>query len=199
MASYLEALILGVLYGLWPCSIFCAPILIPLIITTVRTGKEGIIQVFNFGFGRILAYLSLGGLAGGTGYLLNNLIPQKLIGVFVVLLGVFILIGYFLAQKKHSSCSIFLTKGKELSFITGLVIGLGPCPPLLALLSLAVLEKSFLTGMTMGLFFGTGSLVTPLIIFGFLAGKLSSLKEFQTVVPFVSSLFLIIFGLIKIF
>ncbi len=199
MVSYLEALILGVLYGLGPCSIFCAPILIPLIITTVRTGKEGIIQVFNFGFGRILAYFFLGGLAGYTGYLFEDLISKKLISIFIVLLGIFILLVYFFTFKKQSKCPTLLARGRELSFLTGLVIGLSPCPPLLALFSLAALEKSFLIGMGMGLFFGIGSLITPLIIFGFLAGKISSLEEFKAIVPIVSGLFLIIFGLIKIF
>jgi sulfite exporter TauE/SafE len=166
--------------------------------TTARAGKEGIIQVFSFGFGRILAYIFLGGVAGLTGYLLEELVSQRLIGIFVVFLGVFILLGHFFVLRKPSSCPSFLAKakGRQLSLTTGLVIGLGPCPPLLALLGLAAVEKSFLMGAGMGLVFGLGSLVTPLIILGFLAAKLAALEEFKNIVPFISGLFLIVFGLI---
>ncbi len=202
MSVFFEALILGILYGLGPCLIFCLPILTPLVMATARTGKEGIIQTFLFGFGRISTYIFLGGISGYTGYLLGELISQKVLGIFLIFFGIFILAGYFLKLNpwpKFSRCSFFLAnKGMELSYFTGLVIGLSPCPPLLALLAMAVLEKSPLIGTGMGLFFGLGSLVTPLIIFGFLAGKLSSLKEFKTIVPITSGLFLILFGSIKI-
>lgn len=200
MTPFFEALILGILYGLGPCTIFCAPILIPLIMAVSKSGKEGIIQVFSFGFGRISTYLFLGGLAGFSGYLLRDIIFQKVISIFIIFLGIFLLLRYFFSGKSlNAACPSFLAKGRQLSFLTGLVIGLNPCPPFLALLGLATLEKSFFTGAGMGLTFGLGSLVTPLIIFGFLAGKLAVLREFKTVVPIVSALFLIIFGLIKFF
>lgn len=193
MVSFFGALTLGILYGLGPCTLFCAPILVPLIMATAKSGKEGIVQVFNFGFGRISAYIFLAGISGYAGYLLREIISQKLISIFVIFLGVFILI------RSRESCPFFLTKVKnrEISFLSGFVIGLGPCPPLLALLSLAALEKSFLTGLGMGLVFGLGSLITPLIIFGFLAGRLAILKEFKNVASITSAIFLIIFGLIK--
>lgn len=202
MAQLFSALSLGILYGLGPCTIFCAPILIPLIMAIARTGKEGVIQVFSFGFGRILSYIFLGAISGYSGYLLTNLVSQKIIGIFIVLLGTFILFRYFFFSSKFEtsqSCPRLLFRGRELSFISGVIIGLLPCPPLLALLGLAVLERSFLIGAGMGFFFGMGSLITPLIIFGFLAGKFANLKEFKNLIPIVSGLFLIIFGLVKIF
>lgn len=202
MTSFFEALILGVLYGLGPCAIVCAPILVPLIMATAKTGKEGIIQVFSFNFGKISAYIFLGGFFGYTGYFLSDLVSEEMAGIFLIFLGIFILLQYFFNfhYSNSNSCS-FLKKigGRKLSFITGLVIAFRLCPALLAVLSLAALERSPLIGAGMGLAFGIGCLVTPLIIFGFLAGKLATLNELKNIAPIVSCVFLIILGLIKTF
>lgn len=111
MNYLIEALTLGVLYGLGPCTIFCAPILIPLIISTSKSSREGIVQTFSFGFGRILSYTFLGLISGYVDYLFGNLISKELIGIFILGLGVFILI------RKYPKC-LFLIKvdGKHVSF-----------------------------------------------------------------------------------
>jgi thiol:disulfide interchange protein DsbD len=188
MNYLVEALTLGILYGLGPCTIVCAPILVPLIISTSKNGREGILQIFIFGFGRILSYISLGILSGYAGHLFG--LSIKFIGIFIIVLGISILLRY---PKK----CLFPPKigGGHLSFLSGVVIGLGPCPPLLALLSLAALTRSAFTGGLMGFVFGLGSFITPLIILGFLAGKWTEKsKDLKRTNTIVCSLFLILLG-----
>lgn len=195
MGYLIEAFILGILYGLGPCTLICAPILIPLIISTSKNGKSGVIQTLTFYSGKILSYISLGLISGYAGYLFKGFITPRVIGSVLIALGLFVFL-----QRYSKKCQFLVkVKGKHLSFITGLVIGFRPCPALLALLSVAILTKSAFIGGLMGFIFGLGTLLSPLIILGFLAGKWAKLSEkFRGINIIICGLFLILLGIWKI-
>jgi cytochrome c biogenesis protein CcdA len=50
----------------------------------------------------------------------------------------------------------------------------------------------------MGLAFGIGTIISPIIILGFFSGWFAKQKEFKEIIPYVSGVFLIIMGLIYI-
>ena len=59
--------------------------------------------------------------------------------------------------------------------LLGFLIGIMPCMPLLGLLTyITFTSDSLLHGMSLGLTFGVGTLISPLILFGTLAGGVSS-------------------------
>lgn len=189
-----EALMLGILYGLGQCTVVCAPILIPLVILTSKSGKGGVTQTLTFYSGKIMSYTSLGLVSGYVGYLFKGFITTKMIGAFLIVLGVFVLL-----KKISRKCRFLIMKGGNLPFLTGLLMGFRPCPALLALLSIAVLAESILVSSLMGLVFGFGTLVSPLVILGFLAGKWAKLsRRFRGINITICGLFLILLGVWKI-
>jgi len=148
-------------------------------------------QTIAFGFGRVFSYTLLGIISGYIGRSFGFLISKTWIGVFIMMLGVSILLKY---PKK----CLFRFRS-ELPFLLGIVVGLAPCPPLLALLSLALLEKSIFIGALMGLSFGLGTILSPIIVLGFMAGKWAERSTgFMEINIKVCGLFLILLGLWKI-
>lgn len=195
MFDILNALILGFTYGLGPCTFACAPLVVPLIMATSKNKKQGIIYSIIFGLGRVISYTILGFLAGLLGSQINLFLSKKILGIFFVLLGAAIMLK---VQGKCIYKSRFKITGPFMSLIAGIVFGLGPCPPLVALLALAAVSKSALTGALMGLVFGIGTVVSPIIILGFFSGWLAKQKEFKKVIPYVSGGFLILLGIIYV-
>lgn len=195
MSYLIEALTLGVLYGLGSCAIVCAPILVPLIISTSKNGKDGVKQTLAFYSGKILSYIFLGLMSGYVGYLFKDLITQKIIGGFLIALGLFVF-----CQRYTKKCQFLeKVKGEHLSFLTGVLIGLRPCPALLALLSMAALAGSVFLGGLMGLVFGLGTILSPLIILGFLAGKWAKISgKLRRINIIICGLFLVLLGIWKI-
>jgi thiol:disulfide interchange protein DsbD len=191
--TVIETLTLGILYGIGPCTISCAPVIIPLIMSTSKNSKEGLFQAFIFGLGRIASYCILGFLSGYLGYYLKDFISPKLVGVFMIILGILIFL------KKYPKRCPFANKikGKHTTFISGMFIGLSPCAPLLGVLSLAILSQSAIQGLLMGLSFGIGTLLSPMLLLGLFAGWWSKRSEkFYGINLLVCSSFLILLGIL---
>ena len=190
-----SAVILGFSYGLGPCTLSCAPFIVPLIMATAKNKKEGVIHSIIFGAGRVIGYVILGFFAGLLGKEINFFVSKPLLGLFFVLLGVFIFFNL------RGKC-LFKTKlritGKFMALTSGIVYGLGPCPPLIALLGLAAASKSAFMGAMMGLVFGVGTMLSPIIILGLFSGWFAKQPEFRKIIPYVSGVFLVILGLIYV-
>jgi sulfite exporter TauE/SafE len=91
--------------------------------------------------------------------------------------------------------------GGELSATAmGLLIGLVPCPPLIALLVFSAAVGSAGTGLVLGLLFGIGTLVSPIIIVAGMAGWFSERIEreaplLRPTVMRVAGLMLVVLGI----
>jgi len=192
MFDIINALILGFTYGLGPCTISCAPLIVPLIMSTANTRKEGIILSLVFSIGRVISYIGLGFLAGLMGRTLDIYFPQKYLGIFFIILGVAV---FFNIHGKCIMKSRVKITSNSMALVTGIIYGAGPCPPLIALLGLAVLSHSAWIGALMGLVFGLGTVISPLIILGLFSGWFAKQKEFKQVIPYVSGVFLALLGL----
>jgi sulfite exporter TauE/SafE len=191
----LQAITLGFLYGIGPCTLSCAPLVVPLIMATAKNSKHGIWLSLVFSFGRVLSYMFLGALTGFLGYILIQLISKKILGIFLILLGVLL---FFKIQNKCILKSKIRITGSSIALGTGFVYGLAPCQPLIALMGLTATSSSAFTGLLMGLAFGIGTIVSPIIVLGFFSGWFAKQKEFKEIIPYVSGIFLIVIGLIYI-
>ena len=192
MFDVINALILGFSYGLGPCTISCAPLVVPLIMSTANNRKEGIVLSLVFSLGRVISYIILGFLAGLLGSSLEVYLPQKYLGIFFVIIGVAV---YFNIHGKCIMKSKIKITSNFMALVTGIVFGAAPCPPLIGLLALAVLAKSALIGALMGLVFGFGTIISPLIILGLFSGWFAKQTEFKKVIPYVSGVFLVLLGI----
>jgi len=196
MLDLLAVLVLGFLYGFGPCTVFCAPIITPMILSSAKSGRDGLYQYITFKAGKILVYSLLGLTFGFLGSTLNYSIPTELFGGFIILMGILILI-----KKFPKVCHLLSkTSSKKATFISGVVIGFVPCPPMLATLAIAAVSKSAIVGLLIGLFFGLGGLFSPLLLISFFAGKWASMsKEFQNTNIFLSGAFLILIGIATVY
>jgi sulfite exporter TauE/SafE len=196
MQFLLEALILGLIYGLGPCMVSCAPVLVPIITASAKDYKQGIIATLIFSLGRIISYAILGAISGFFGKTLDRFISPRVIGIVLIFVAVSIFFNF------HNRCLISKLKitGYHLAFVSGIVMGFTPCGPMVAALALAILAKSIFLGAIIGVVFGIGTTLSPLLIIGLISGawakKLSSNPEFYKINNYVCAIFLMIIGVL---
>ncbi len=176
----------GLLLGAGPCLATCGPILISYIAATRQNPKQGILVWFLFSLSRICAYL----IISVSIFLLGEfLVRQNLIyiakyvyllgGVIIILIGIFIIIGSSAGSNRF--CSIISERVNrrllKIQPVTlGLIIGLLPCAPLLAVLSyIGLVSVSWQRCIVYSLSFGLGTLISPLLPLTWGAGWISKL------------------------
>jgi sulfite exporter TauE/SafE len=144
-----------------------------------------------FNGGRVVTYGLLGlavGLAGGA-FLVEGVYAlwgAIFFGVAVALIGIWIAVrrrpGSACGCRGEASWAQRLWHrvepregdGGELSAAgMGLLIGLVPCPPLIALLVFSAAVGSAGTGLVLGLLFGVGTVISPIVIVAAAAGWFS--------------------------
>jgi len=160
--------------------------------STASNRKEGIILSIIFSLGRVISYIGLGMIAGLIGNSVDVYLPQKYLGIFFVILGIAV---YFNVHGKCIMKSKWKITSNFMALVSGIVFGAAPCPPLVGLLGLAVLSRSVWLGGLMGLVFGVGTIISPLIILGLFSGWFAKQTELKKVIPYVSGAFLTLLGL----
>jgi len=179
--TYLQIFGIGFSFGLaGPCFLTCTPVLITYITGSKKSQIEVFKDIFTFLSGRLFAYILLGALAGLSGALLKrftgsslSIYLQPLAGAVTILFAVILLTG-----KSNDNCTCPAARGSMLNFggifAFGLLIGISPCAPLLALLfDIALMSKGLLDGIFYALFFGLGTFLSGLITIGVIAGLLT--------------------------
>jgi sulfite exporter TauE/SafE len=188
----MSALFLGLIYGATYCTLTCSPIIASYIIGSDRGSRRGIWLSVIFNSGRVVTYGLLGlavGLAGGA-FLVESVFAlwgAILFGASLAIIGLWIA---FRRRPGDLGCSC----AKEASWIDriwhriepregdggemsavgmGLLIGLVPCPPLIALLVFSAAVGSAGTGLVLGLLFGVGTVISPIIVIAGAAGWFS--------------------------
>lgn len=160
----------------------CGPLLISYIAATNKDVKKSIFVYLLFSLSRILVYIAfsisifLFGQAL-TNYFLGNFSQYLFIfgGLFIISIGILIMLGNSphnkLCQRMNS---FFLKKDAKTVIILGLVIGVLPCAPLISILSyIGLMAKSWLSALLLGLFFGLGTTLSPLLILAAASGSIS--------------------------
>lgn len=186
MKIYIDLFIIGVLLSWGPCFSFCAPLTLPYIAATQRGWRQGLKLSLVFSLARIVPYVILSIISAILGqYLISNFYEGQaktviylVVGAFISLLGIIILIGkspylHLCAPVKRSGPG-----GVKEMALLGLLVGFAPCLPLLGVLAyIAFHAQGFLQGVLLGLTFGAGTLVSPLILCGSLAGAISTFLQ----------------------
>lgn len=158
---------LSVVYGFTVCSLSCLPSLGIYLMGTGRTFKDGLAGGLYFVMGKMLVYGTWGGLAGGFGRMFElQAYQSRWMGLFVIAAA----LAMPLAGRSASpgcSCSKTGQQGRRVPLLLlGASTSLVPCPPLVAVLLLAAHTGSVLTGISYGLVFGSGLIVSPLMAAG---------------------------------
>lgn len=181
LITYLQIFGIGFSFGIiGPCFLACTPILITYVVGSKRTWADVSKDIVTFLSGRLIAYMALGFLAGLSGSILRqftssglSLYFQPLAGAVTIFFALIILLN-----RDNYECSCPAKQGKLWNyggiFAFGLLIGLSPCAPLLALLfDIVLISKNALDGMFYALSFGLGTFLSGLITVSIIAGLLT--------------------------
>jgi len=126
----LDGFILG-LSNTLGCLSICAPVLLPLVLTT---GQRPILAIVKFLLGRLIAYFFFALFAGYVGiYFEGRINPDIYYSLTIVLAVWLILFSLGKMQLKNPLCELFSRNisEKNLPFFSGIVLGLNLCPPFL--------------------------------------------------------------------
>ncbi|MFH0762376.1 MAG: sulfite exporter TauE/SafE family protein [Candidatus Omnitrophota bacterium] len=173
--------ILGLSFGSGPCMASCGPLLLTYIAGTAKSVSKGLLSYILFSCARISVYLA----AGVSVYFLGRIFTGEFLGAlsryvfvlggaFIISVGVLLILG---KDKQAGFCKALqkklLQNDKKSIIILGLIIGLAPCAPLLAIFSyLGLISKNWALALTYSFFFGLGTLISPLLVLAALTGAI---------------------------
>lgn len=187
LMEFINIFIIGILYGFTTCSLTCLPYLAPYMMGVGGGFRDGMKSSVFFVFGKVVTYGGLSGAAAwmGRGHIKGNEgFLKYAIGIPLIVIGLMLLL-----RKEKMGCSngpfawvVHRSSNKRLHlFIMGTLTSIVPCAPLSALLLMAVKSGSVVIGMLYGLLYGSGLILSPLILAG---GFFSFISErIRTEVP----------------
>lgn len=203
----LSLFVSGLLFGSGPCMASCGPILVSYAAGTGKNVIKSLKVYILFSSARIFTYVVLGILV----FLFGRLALEGLLGsyykyililggAFIMSLGLLMLLGKRLNFKPLQFLERnFLQRDKKSILAMGLIIGLLPCAPLLAILSyIGLISKTWADSLFYALVFGVGTFISPLILLTLLSGVISRLlkdKKYCQVINFISGIVIVFLGM----
>ncbi|MEO0109940.1 MAG: sulfite exporter TauE/SafE family protein [candidate division WOR-3 bacterium] len=192
--DYLQLFLFGLITSFGPCLFLCAPLIFPLIFTQPKY-----FSLFFLLF-RLFAFVALSLLVFSFGnFLFRFLVPNRglisiIAGLFLFFLGFWSFFGkgHFFYPKRFQWENRYF-----FSIILGILFGLLPCPPTLAVLTYLMLEgKTFLNAGYMGLAFALGEMILPLAILFFSQPLLYRIRneKWLQISPFLSLILFFLIG-----
>jgi len=179
LITYLQVFSIGFVFGIaGPCFLTCAPVLITYAVGKKKGFGRMLIDINIFLAGKSLAYVILGFLAGLSGAFLRDFTGTSLRishlagGILTIILGILVAFGKQekCQPEKHPHNAYHISG----LFLLGLVLGISPCGPLLALFfDIALMARNALDGALYALFFGLGTYLSGLIVVGAALGLIS--------------------------
>jgi thiol:disulfide interchange protein DsbD len=162
MSDFGALFLLGLVYGATVCSFTCLPYLGPFLLGTGNGFQDGIASSLIFMLGKLVCYAVMGGIAAFLGRIVTHDGTAIIMGTALIAVGV--ALPFLGGGECSKRCQIV---GKRLSlFALGASTSLIPCPPVSAMLLLAAHQRSIGAGVLYGMIYGTGLLVSPLVIAG---------------------------------
>ncbi len=180
LIPYLQIFGIGFSFGLCGPCLWNYMIIIASIAPVYRF-KKGLRYIFSFLTGRFCAYLLLGFVVGESAKLLKAFLSSSLVVCFKIIGAVIIIfLGLWVIFVKDKN---FLCRKMNIDslnvgnfFLLGILIGILPCAPLLALLiEISIISKDGIEGAFYMFFFGAGIFLSSLIILSALNTILSSI------------------------
>ncbi|TBR14978.1 sulfite exporter TauE/SafE family protein [bacterium] len=206
----LSFFISGVLLGCGACLVSCGPILIFYFAGTRKDIKKSLISYGIFSFSRMLVY----GLLGFLVFVIGQFATEKIFGHSRTYINIFsgifiILIGFLMILGKRPGLGLINMLRNRLTgsdnavvALLGIIIGLIPCGPLMAVLYyVGLFSKTWVDSLMYSLSFGLGTAISPMIILVIGTGIFSQYVKIPNskVIDFICGLIIIILGLQLLF
>ena len=188
----------------------CMPFLSPLLVNNSNSMRQSIAVMLPFSLGRIFAYTMISVVAlSGAGFIKavldDNAIFQIILGLFTIVMGMFMFYASLGKNKKNCSSNPLipnkLTTNKFGLFGIGALLSVNPCAPLLTLVTLSANSASLPHAVGMGISFGLGAVLVPFLFYGFflstlIRGLLIEFKSYAKIIENIASLLLVGVGVL---
>jgi sulfite exporter TauE/SafE len=184
----------------------CGPLLISYVAGTRKNIAKSIIVYFIFSLARVFVYVVM----GLSVFFLGKLMAESLLAglsryIYIIGGACIIIVGILMASGRRLESGVcrvlskhVVEQDKKSIFVFGLIIGLLPCAPLIAVFSsVGLMSKSWLLSVGYTCAFGLGTVVSPLLFLIILAGFLPTLSLRKD--SAAEKIFNLICGLIMIF
>jgi len=185
----------GLLFGSGPCLASCGLILISYIGATRKNPYSGIITYILFSSSRILVYVLLSLVV----FLSGQFVTERFLsdssryififgGVFIILMGIFLIFGSRISFKPLAAIQrVMVGWDKKNAIILGILYGIIPCGPFMALLSyIGLVSKTWIQSSVYSLSFGLGTFFSPLLLLAIISGYIPGLSRLH--IPGLSGL-----------
>ncbi len=214
---YLEAISVGLLYGLVYCTPTCLPYLASYIAGVGADFRKGTMATLVFNFGRIASYALIGGLVGILAGVFRFVVTESTLaafqqyssivfGIITIIIGVAV---YLKSRAPKHDCPAagnpnpnpISNKGLRArfdvgAFSLGLSRGLILCPPLVFLLLYSIPFGTPIDSFLLAVLFGLGTAISPMLLLGGVSGwLLNKAPLFRKWIALAGALILIILGI----
>ncbi|OGW33858.1 MAG: hypothetical protein A2X58_07190 [Nitrospirae bacterium GWC2_56_14] len=198
MPELTSALVMGMGYGFTTCSFACLPTLAPYLLSFGQGFRDGALSSLFFASGKAVAYAVLGGAAALAG---RGLFPEGGAAGRWIYGSVLVLTGLALPFISRNHCS---GKGRTAAsglslFAAGFSSSLTPCLPVAGLVAAAAGAGSMLAGASLGLAFGLGIALSPVLIGGGVLALVAKTvrheaRQFVPMIRWIAAAVLIVMG-----
>ncbi|MCX5709059.1 MAG: sulfite exporter TauE/SafE family protein [Candidatus Omnitrophica bacterium] len=196
----------GFLFGSGPCLASCGPFLISFIAATNKNIPQAIKFYSFFSLSRVAVYLVLGLLIYYLGIMVQEYLFPGYVslfgGIFIVLCGLFIILGKKLKLPWISRFNKFPPQNQlKNPFVFGLIYGLIPCVPFLTVLSYCgLVSRNWSQALFFTFCFGLGTYLSPLLVVSVFSGAISGFlkgasEKYLKVISVLCGLIIIFLGL----
>lgn len=197
----------GFFLGAGPCMLVCVPVILPYVLAKGSNWLESLKVMLVFSFSRMAAYIILSFISVIAYRFISDTLSNYqlyfkiLTGMFIAFTGISLIAGkntglpFFCSINKKFTGKIYLNTA-----VLGFLIGFTPCSPLLGVLTyIAAVSNNALQGAVNGFAFGAGTLLSPVIPVGIIAGLFSrkiveNPKTFN-VIRILSGIIIILLGI----
>jgi hypothetical protein len=162
LAELAGAFVLGLTMGLTACAASCLPFIGTWVFAGAGGGRVAAGDLSLFLAGRLLGYAVLGAAAGYAGDGLIKALNGPAGHIAIGLAGIAAGAALLARPRQHRPCHVSGCGMPPLAL--GVALSLSPCVPLATLLAAAALSGDIAAGAGMGVTFGLGAAVTPMIL-----------------------------------
>ena len=205
LTNYISIFLIGLSYGTTACMFSCMPFLTPLLFSNSNSTKEALGVIIPFSFGRVFSYTLLALVAYLSSFwvktILNDTqVSNTILGVVTIVMGCFIFYKSFKNSHTCKTKKAFLKdKNRWGFFAIGATMAINPCAPILALVGVAINNKTVLSSIFSGLSFGLGAVLFSILFYGLIFSKIirgvmSQFTLYKLWIERVMALFLVVLG-----
>lgn len=162
--SAFSVFLLGLSLGLTACAVTCMPFIGTWVLGRAESLKGAFRDTASFLGGRLVAYACLGGIAGALGEWFVKELAGGTGNAAIGLVAIFSAGWLAWPPTPSRTCGFRNRLGGFSPFLLGISLTLIPCAPLATLLATSAAGGSVERGAFLGLVFGLGALMTPMLV-----------------------------------